>query len=208
MEINLSLRESVNVLLSAAVLQRARFRSVGWFTMGIFLAFGLFLAIGSPAFAQGTVTYNYNLGDNSNPGVSDTTLQGPAVSDIALPLGPLPLGSTLESVSVNATLDTTNYGGPANLSVDVNGFLAISTYNNLWAATSYRSWANGGGFGTTAGGTVIDTKTASINPSGNSEFSAGIDLHGVTVYLANDYDTNSWSGTVSITYDVPAAFSG
>ncbi len=104
--------------------------------------------------------------------------------------GTLPVGSILREVSIDATLDD-NPGGSwaSNLNVLVDGVLQIGSDGGTIG------WSNGGD--SNVGATVIDTKTAGV------DFPATIDLNTAGLFLTNTWSGATWSGTVTVTYDVP-----
>ncbi len=131
-----------------------------------------------------------------------------------IPAGTLPLGSTLEQVSINA-----EYVGSGTSSGDDLNFVAKGApgldmfgYQITFPQSSTIMW--NGNHGSGFGATVIDTVNAvgysapGLGGAATHTFPAGIDLHGADVDLADDYGSGTWSGSVSITYDIPAGFSG
>lgn len=119
--------------------------------------------------------------------------------------GTLPVGSILRSVSVNATLESTNNANWANdlmvmldptpLAPGGDCRLAIGNGDSM-GPTLNLTWANGfGGAGTP----LSDTKTAPAH------FPTTLDLHDVELLVGNSFDGSgvggTWSGTVTVTYD-------
>lgn len=132
-----------------------------------------------------TATVTYELGAAG----SGTVLEGGA----AIPwiaAGTLPAGSILREVSIAARLDDNPDGTWASdLNVLVDGFLQIGSDGGS------PDWDNGQD--STVGATVVDTKTAGV------DFPATIDLNTAGVFLKNTWSEATWSGTVSIKYDIP-----
>ncbi len=122
--------------------------------------------------------------------------------------GTLPLGSTLEQLSINAEFTGAGTSSASDLNVVVGGALDMWGYENTFAnQTTNIQWNGNTGYG--FGNTVTDTINAvGYSASGllggpsTHNFPAGIDLNSSTVYLADGYGTGTWSGSVSITYDV------
>jgi hypothetical protein len=104
--------------------------------------------------------------------------------------GTLPIGSILREVSINATLDDSTGGSWASdLNVLVDGLLQIGSDGGSI------DWANGQD--SNIGATVIDTKTAGV------DFPATIDLGTAGLFLTNPWSDSTWSGSVTVKYDVP-----
>jgi autotransporter-associated beta strand protein len=131
--------------------------------------------------------------------------------------GSLPPGSILRSISVDAKIEDVGTDGTTDdwasqLSVyldpspdapgtaallQVGGYGKLGTVSIALTDTSSNGWSNG-----QAGppATVIDTiSEAAWAPLGE------IDLNTVSVSLGNDYSQASWSGSVTIVYDIPQA---
>ena len=120
--------------------------------------------------------------------------------------GTLPTGSILRSVAINATLEWTD-----NLNLAADLMVLVSPDNNnilLTIGTSYGSfggaqesyWANGYSGPVSS---VIDTKTAGVDWMTNVDLSTN-DLVLLDAIDGDPPGTGSyWSGTVSVTYDVP-----
>ena len=150
----------------------------------------LAFALGAGALLAGsaraaTTSETYQLGATG----SGTVVQGGAtVSWIAQ--GTLPPGSILREVSIDARLDA-NSGDTwaSDLNVLVDGLLQIGSDGGN------PDWANGQD--STAGATVIDTKTAGV------DFPATIDLNAAGLFLKNTWGDATWSGTVTVKYDMP-----
>jgi len=182
-------------------------------TRGAFKLFGLAVAV-SAAFLTGnaqaaTTTQTYDLG---SPG-SGTTIgvvsypgsMGNLVPWIAR--GTLPAGSILRSVSVNVKLDAaTSDSWTSDLLVYFDavpedpGIAALlqigGDYSGMVGTVSEIVGWNGGDGG--PGTTITETKTAGIDWTGD------IDLNAVQLSLGNNYATATWSGTVTVEYDISA----
>ena len=151
----------------------------------------LVLALGMGALLVGsagaaTTTATYGLGESG----SGTFLAG-GVALSWIEQGTLPPGSILREVSIDAKLDD-NPGGSwaSDLNVVVEGVLQIGSDGGS------PDWANGQDG--EVGATVIDTKSAGV------DFPATIDLT-AGLFLLNTWSDATWSGTVTVTYDLPEA---
>ncbi|MHC4178790.1 MAG: PA14 domain-containing protein, partial [Planctomycetota bacterium] len=156
------------------------------------------LAVAMPAQAQ-TDTYIFG----APPG---TTIQ--TGTDGLIPWitkGTLPEYSILRSVSIDAILESTegdSWASDINAYLDPNpeapgtaALLQVGGYGSVGNVTKRIDWANGQGGPDTP---VNDTKTdADWSDLGD------IDLNAVQLSIGNDYSPGNWSGTISVTYDVP-----
>ena len=121
-----------------------------------------------------------------------------------IPQATLPPGSILRSVSANIRLDSSTSDSGCNdfyLYFDSNpaaaGTAALmqlgGDYNGM-VATVGQKLAWGGGWNG-PGTTITTTKTG-------ADWSGEIDLNTVQLSLGNNYATSSWSGTVTVEYDI------
>jgi len=168
------------------------------------LALVAVLGVGLAAGGAQALTSTYELG----PVDGGTSIGNGAVLPTAwIAAGTLPAGSILKSVSINARLDT--FGGgdtwASDLAVYVDpgtppppsgsALLQVGGYDAIGGPVTKRDWSNGGSG--EIGTTCIDTKTAP------ADFPDTIDLSTAGLYLANGgWTTGSWSGTVTIEYEV------
>ena len=149
------------------------------------LVLGVSAAFVAASARAATTTTSYNLGASGN----GTFFAG----DSATPWiaqGDLPVGSFLRAVSINATLED-NPGGSwaSDLNVLVDGVLQIGSDGGSI------DWGNGQDGN--VGATVIDTKTSGV------DFPDTIDLNTAGLFLRNTWGDATWSGSVTVTYDVP-----
>jgi len=149
------------------------------------LVLGVSAAFVAASARAATTTSSYILG----PAGNGTFFAG----DSATPWidqGDLPVGSFLRAVSINATLED-NPGGSwaSDLNVLVDGILQIGSDGGSI------DWGNGQD--DNVGATVIDTKTSGV------DFPATIDLNTANLFLRNTWGDATWSGTVTVTYDIP-----
>ena len=160
-------------------------RSIGTAMRHLALAVGVGTGLLAGSAGAATTTATYDLGA---AGSGTMLAGGTAVPWIAQ--GTLPAGSILRAVAIDATLEV-NAGGSwaSDLNVLVNGLLQIGTDGGS------PDWANGQN--EALGTTVIDTKTA------GADFPATIDLHTAGVFLKNMWSDATWSGTVTLRYDIP-----
>lgn len=121
-----------------------------------------------------------------------------------IPLGNLPAGSFLQSVSIDTVLESTdNENWTQELAVLLDptpetpgegGKLICTGWEDL--GSDEAAWWNGGDGG--AGTPLVDTKDAGV------DFSTDIDLNTAEVFLVNTFGGpvlgGTWSGTVSVTY--------
>ena len=167
--------------------------------LALALAAGAGLAAGPVRAATATATYDLDAGG------SGTFFAGDVFTSW-LAKGTLPVGSILRSVSVNATLTSTNNSNwawdlmvmvdPTPLTPGGDAMLAIGNGDSM-GPTWNLTWAGSGAGG--VGTTVSDTKRAPAN------FPATIDLHNAELLIGNSWDGagvgGTWSGTVTVTYD-------
>ncbi len=160
-------------------------RSIGTAMRHLALAVGVSTGLLAGSAGAATTTATYDLGA---PGSGTMLAGGTAVPWIAQ--GTLPVGSILRAVAIDATLEVYAGGSWASdLNVLVDGLLQIGTDGGS------PDWANGQDG--TVGATVIDTKTAGV------DFPATIDLNSAGLFLKNAWSDATWSGTVTVTYDLP-----
>ena len=132
-----------------------------------------------------TTTSTYDLGTSGNGTLFAVGELTPWIAQ-----GTLPVGSILREVSITATLDDSTGGTWASdLNVLVDGLLQIGSDGGSI------DWANGQDGN--IGATVIDTKTAGV------DFPDTIDLATAGLFLTNPWSDSTWSGTVTVKYDVP-----
>ncbi|MCF7675238.1 MAG: Ig-like domain repeat protein [Akkermansiaceae bacterium] len=150
-----------------------------------------------------TATNIYPLGPQDG-GTTVLPLTGGLLPWIAK--GALPSGSILRSVSIDARLDSmaagsdswasdlSAYFDPTPEAPGTAALLQVGGYDPIGTVETKLSWGNGDeGPGTT----VIATKTAGI------DFPNTIDLGTVEVSLGNGYNEATWSGTITVEYDLP-----
>lgn len=164
------------------VLHIARSVRVGLKHLAATLGVGALLAGGVLA---ETTPATYELGAE---GAGTAIAGGASVPWIAA--GVLPPGSILRKVSIAARLDE-NPGGSwaSDLNVVAGGLLQIGSDGGS------PDWGNGQDG--TVGATVVDTKTAGV------DFPDTIDLNMTGLSLKNTWSDATWSGTVTVTYDLP-----
>jgi len=148
------------------------------------IALGVCAGLAATNVHAATTTVSYDLGAAG----SGTFFAGDSVTPW-IAQGNLPVGSILRAVSINATLEN-NPGGnwASDLNVLVDGFLQIGSDGGAI------DWANGQDGD--VGATVIDTKTAGV------DFPATIDLNAAGLFLRNTWGDGTWSGSVTVTYDI------
>ena len=147
------------------------------------LGAGAGLLAGSAAAAPTPVTYE--LGAQGGG-----TAIGGGASVAWIAAGVLPAGTILREVSIAARLDASDGGSWASdLNVVAGGLLQLGSDGGS------PDWANGQD--ETVGATVTDTKTAGI------DFPATIDLNATGLSLKNTWTDATWSGTLTVTYDLP-----
>lgn len=170
------------------------------------------LAIGGVQALTTSQTFNFGVSPAA------TTLASSAGGLLPwIPKGSLPPGSILRSVSVDAKIEDAGTDGatddwasqlsvyfdpspdaPATAALlQVGGYGAIGTVSLALTDTSSSGWANGQ---SEPPATVIDTKSEAAWAS-----IGVVDLNTVSVSLGNDYSEASWSGTITIVYDIPQA---
>ena len=146
------------------------------------VALGLSAAMHAGTASAATTSETYQLGASG----SGTLIQG-GVSLPWIAQGTRPVGSILRAVAINARLDDSPNGSWASdLNVLLEGALQIGSDGGD------PDWANGQD--STAGATVIDTKTA------GTDFPATIDLNVAGLFLKNTWGNATWSGSVTVTY--------
>ncbi len=175
------------------------------------LAFAVAAGLGAGSAQALTTTQTFDLGTSP----TKTTIQ-PGVGGLLpwIAKGTLPAGSILRSVSVNAKIEdvgsdatTDDYASDICIYLDstpaapgtaailqVGGFETIGTVSLALTDTTSTGWANGQN-GPPA--TVVDTKL-------EAAWSAigAVDLNTVELSVGNDYSEASWSGTITVEYDV------
>jgi len=119
--------------------------------------------------------------------------------------GALPTGSMLRAVSVNARLDAQAgdswasdvcaYFDPTPTAPGTEAILQVGGYGAIGTVVQQLGWGNGQDG--TVGATVIDRKTTPAN------FPNNIDLNACQLSVGNDYDTSTWSGTLTVEYYEP-----
>jgi hypothetical protein len=148
-----------------------------------------------------TTTATYNLGTSP----AGTTIAGAGASTLFVWVakGSLPAGSILRSVTVTAVKLEDNPSGSwaSDLGVFVDptpetpggpgGLLKISDDNNFGGAVSEMNWANAGQ--NDGPFTVTIPETSWTGP---------IDLHDAAVMIGSAWGTATWSGTVTVEYDI------
>ncbi|MCF7733644.1 MAG: autotransporter-associated beta strand repeat-containing protein [Akkermansiaceae bacterium] len=149
-----------------------------------------------------TTTSTYDLGTS----LAATTIESGVPGLLRwIAKGALPPGSILRSVSVDAQIETAPgdsfasdicaYIDPSPETAGTAALLQVGGSAAIGTAPLTLSWANGGA-GPPA--TVIDTKTAATwSDLGD------VDLSTVQLSVGNDYSSASWSGTITVEYDVP-----
>jgi hypothetical protein len=152
-------------------------------------------------------TNTYNLGAQD----SGTSIGNGAVRPAAwIAKGTLPPPSILKSTSINARLDT--FGGGDTWASDLAAYvdpgtppppsgtalLQVGGYDAIGGPVTKLGWGNGDSGA--IGATCIATKTAP------GDFPDAINLNTAGLYLANGgWAPASWSGTISVVYEVPPA---
>lgn len=160
-------------------------QSVATTLKSLAVALGLSAAMHAVTASAATTSETYQLGASG----SGTLIQG-GVSLPWIAQGTRPVGSILREVAINVRLDDSPNGSWASdLNVLLEGALQIGSDGGD------PDWANGQD--STAGATVIDTKTAGTG------FPATIDLNVAGLFLKNTWGNATWSGSVTVTYDVP-----
>jgi autotransporter-associated beta strand protein len=124
--------------------------------------------------------------------------------------GTLPVGSILRSVSVNATIESSDAGDswasdfvvyldPNPEAPGTAALLQVGGYDKIGTASLVLNYLEGGGWSNgqaePPSGTVNDTKTATAWST-----LGDIDLNGVQLSIGDDYAGSTYSGTVSVTY--------
>jgi hypothetical protein len=114
------------------------------------------------------------------------------------PLGALPVGSILKSVSADVRIDSTEADSWASdmtfvLYTVSDALLQIGGYLDITGIINRVYWTTAGDGGPPTHFT--DRKLAGV------DFPEGIDLHDTAIYIANGYtDVGSWSGTIDFTF--------
>jgi len=150
-----------------------------------------------------TGTNTYNLGAQ---GSGTILLPGAGGLLPWIAMGTLPPGSFLRSFSVNARLDAADsdsWASDLNAYVDsfpedpgTAAWLQVGGYGKIGTVETWVRWGNGdNGVGTT----VTGTKTAP------ADFPDAFDLNSLQLSVGNDYARATWSGTITVTYDLPPA---
>ena len=154
-----------------------------------------------------TTTRTYNLGPQGG-GTTINVATGPGSMGNLIPWIPqetLPPCSVLRSVTANIRLDSSTGASGCNdffLYFDANpaaaGTAALMQIGgdysgNVGTVARKLSWGMGWGG---PGDTVTATKTAGVDWSGD------VDLNAYQLSLGNNYATSTWSGTVTVEYDV------
>ena len=149
-----------------------------------------------------TITQTFNLGAQ-NSGTSISTDIGGLIPWIAK--GTLPVGSIVRSVSASVRLDSSTSdswtsdlliyfdGTPASPGTAALLQIGGDYSGNLGTVSQMDGWTGGDdGPGTL----ITETKTAGSSWTGN------IDLNAVQLSIGNNYALSSWSGTLTVEYDV------
>ena len=159
-----------------------------------------------------TTTRTYNLGPQGG-GTTIYVAKGPGSMGNLVPWIPqetLPPCSVLRSVSANIRLDSATGASGCNdffLYADANpadaGTAALMQIGgdysgNVGTVSQKLAWGMGWGG---PGDTVTATKTAGVDWSGD------MDLNAYQLSLGNNYATATWSGTVTVEYDVSVLLS-
>lgn len=168
------------------------------------LAVAMAAGLGAGSAQALTTTATYQLGAAG----SGTSIPNQAVLSPAwIAAGTLPPGSILRSVSIDARIDTE--GGDDTYANDLfvyadpgappsgSEILQVGGFDALGSPATVLTWANGssGALGTTC----VDTKNAV------TDFPDTIDLNSAGLFLGSRGSiTASWSGTITVEYDVPA----
>jgi hypothetical protein len=161
--------------------------SIGVSLKRCMLALGVSAALVAGSARAATTTSTYDLGTSGSGTVFAVGEMTPWIAQ-----GTLPVGSILREVSIDATLDDSTGGSWASdLNVVVEGVLQIGSDGGSI------DWANGQD--SNIGATVIDTKTAGV------DFPPTIDLNIAGLFLKNTWSDATWSGMVTVTYDIPDA---
>lgn len=165
----------------------------------------MLLAVWAGGSAQAlTTTATYDLVEVINGVNSPKLIAGKAfIPWIAK--GTLPPGSTLRSVSINATLqgvestawvsDLCVYVDPTPETPGGDGVLQVGGSVTQGDVSTYVDWS--GGDNKTIGSQLVDQKSTPAH------FPANIDLNTAGLFLSNADDADAhWSGSVSVTYDL------
>jgi hypothetical protein len=175
------------------------------------LAFGVVIGLGAGCVhgATTTATYNFGLQD------AGTTLQVvsyPAgIGNLLLwiEMGSLPVGSILREVSATVRLDAIPAPASDSWTSDLLIYFDSAPATPGTAALLQIGGDYSGAVGTVGqmvgwdggdggpGTTINQTLTAGVDWTGD------IDLNAVRLSFGNNYDVASWSGTVTVTYDIP-----
>ena len=177
-------------------------RSPSLFTHTLFVLSLLAASVTLPAPAMsGEVVYDLTKGG------AGTFFEGGTFTSW-IPLGSLPAGSFLQSVSINTVLDSTNNENwtcelsilfdPTPATPGGDGVLEFSGWDNLGSVERVQ-WVSGWGG---AGTAMVENKYAGVDWFNN------IDLNTTEVFFKNVYGGpvtgGVWSGTVKLKYGAPA----
>ena len=203
------LPESIARLGASQPLSRRNNRRFRILSAKGFLALGLLFATTKSPQAEGSVL-TLTIGPSPNG-----TFYAPQDYISLLSAGSVPVGSILQSVSINATLWSTNndnwaaefsiFIDPTPLTPGVGANLYLGTdYTPRGGAAQSTFWSNGYDGPVS---TVNDTKTFGISEGWNES----IDLSSNALFVANGYgdagSTNGgfWSGTITLVYGAAAS---
>ncbi|MCE9612581.1 MAG: autotransporter-associated beta strand repeat-containing protein [Chthoniobacter sp.] len=199
---------ATSTLISRAV-ARVRSRKLDFRLPGTGAALGLLLAVGLAPSAQAGV-FTFTLGP---AGVGSQYAQGDPHTVLAL--GALPVGSILQKVTANFTLQSTdndNYAAEMALVVDptaAGGGDGLLSFGPDYLGQGFMvpglvgvehpNWANGYSGPVSK---VKDTKYFGV------DWFNSVDLNAAGVFLVNAYPGSGvggfWSGTITLTYGAPA----